>query len=297
MPINKSLDCKHKVEALSLQDLTSSRLAFEKCDQWNWDFSDSPIQPKGWLLHRQEDRCLGKFHLARLVVASERKQSCAHTLTKSIEKCIFHSISNLMQTQELEKCHNHTSLGQNYSLREFLSCIRTKSKTPHGVCVWLGIPPTTGTCKMTFLSLKATPKSALCAHSALYTLYSFISHRGHQIISSQIVMFIMHQPERAKQLTWETVPWDLAAISFQAATPKSLTHLPGGLQTCAWRTRSHPLTEGQNKHILGTLSKAVNSDTWSAKQVRADSFWISPSTVRCSEIKSEWFKHREPSPK
>lgn len=178
MPINKSLDCKHKVEALSLQDLTSSRLAFEKCDQWNWDFSDSPIQPKGWLLHRQEDRCLGKFHLARLVVASERKQSCAHTLTKSIEKCIFHSISNLMQTQELEKCHNHTSLGQNYSLREFLSCIHTKSKTLHGVCVWLGIPPTTGTCKLTFLSLKATPKSALCAHSALYTLYSFISHRG-----------------------------------------------------------------------------------------------------------------------
>lgn len=157
-----------------------------------------------------------------------RKQSCAYTLTESIEKLIFHSISNLVQIQELKKCHNHTSLGQNYSLREFLSCIHTKSKTPHGVCVWLGIPPTTGICNLTFLPLKDT--SALSAPVALYTPYTPLSHRrGHQIISSPVVMFIMHQPERAKQLTWETVPWDLAAISFQAATSKSLTHLPGGL--------------------------------------------------------------------
>lgn len=225
-----------------------------------------------------------------------RKQSCAYTLTESIEKLIFHSISNLVQIQELKKCHNHTSLGQNYSLREFLSCIHTKSKTPHGVCVWLGIPPTTGICNLTFLPLKDT--SALSAPVALYTPYTPLSHRrGHQIISSPVVMFIMHQPERAKQLTWETVPWDLAAISFQAATSKSLTHLPGGLQSCAWRTQSHPPTEGENKHILGTLSKALYSDIWSAKQVRADSRWISPSRLRYSEIKSEWFKHREPSPK
>lgn len=93
-------------------------------------------------------------------------------------------------------------------------------------------------------SLKAA--SALSAPVARYTPYTPLSHTGgRQIISSQI-MFIMHQPDQAKQLTWESVPWDVAAISFQAGTSKSLTHLPGGLQTCAWRTQPHPLTERES---------------------------------------------------
>lgn len=42
MPINKSVYCNYKVKAVLLQDLIS-RLAFEKRDQWDQNFSGGTI--------------------------------------------------------------------------------------------------------------------------------------------------------------------------------------------------------------------------------------------------------------
>lgn len=68
----------------------------------------------------------------------------------------------------------------------------------------------------------------------------YLTQGGCKRVSSQIVMFIMQQAEQAKQFTWESVPRDFTTISFQPGTQQSLTHLPVGLQTCAWRTLLHP---------------------------------------------------------
>lgn len=44
MPINKSVYCNHKVKAVLLKDLISRRLALEKHDQWDWNFSRGMVQ-------------------------------------------------------------------------------------------------------------------------------------------------------------------------------------------------------------------------------------------------------------
>lgn len=98
-------------------------------------------------------------------------------------------------------------------------------------------------CKSTFRSTtmkgasKLQPKSSLQLH--LITLL-YLTQGGCKTVSSQIVTFIMQQAEQAKQFTWETVPRDFTTISFRPGTHQSLTHLPVGLQTCAWRTPLHP---------------------------------------------------------
>lgn len=106
-----------------------------------------------------------------------RKQSCAYTLTESIEKLIFHSISNLVQIQELKK------MSQPYlSWTELLS-ERVSELHPHkkqnptwGLCVTRD-PPYHRHLQLDLFAPKSH-FSALCARSALYTLYSFISQKG-----------------------------------------------------------------------------------------------------------------------
>lgn len=43
MPINKSVYCNYKMKAVLLEDLISRRLAFEKRDQWDQNFSGGTI--------------------------------------------------------------------------------------------------------------------------------------------------------------------------------------------------------------------------------------------------------------
>lgn len=69
MPINKSVYCNHKVKAVLLEDLISRRLAFEKRDQQDRNFSGGLIQSARLGFVQASGQMLKKIPL-RLVGAS-----------------------------------------------------------------------------------------------------------------------------------------------------------------------------------------------------------------------------------
>lgn len=96
---------------------------------------------------------------------------------------------------------------------------------------------------------KLQPKSSLQLHLIL----PYLTQRGYKTVSSQIVTFIRHNTEQAKQFTCKTVPKDVTTTSFQPGTYKSHRHLPVGLQTYTWRNQMHPPREQESKHVLEIL--------------------------------------------